>query len=105
MGKFVKVAETGEIPPGKTKLVIVNEERIALYNVDGSFYATADTCTHAEASLAEGTLEGEVIECPRHGAKFNVKTGRVLTLPAVVPVKTYAVRVEGSDILVEVEEG
>lgn len=102
MGEFIKVAETGELPPGKTKLVFVKGEKIALYNVDGTYYATDDMCTHAEASLSEGLLEGETIECPRHGSKFNLKTGRPLTLPAIKPVKTYPVKVEGSDIKIEI---
>jgi nitrite reductase/ring-hydroxylating ferredoxin subunit len=102
MGEFIKVAETQEIPAGKTKVVMVKGEKIALYNVNGLFYATDDLCTHAEASLAEGLLEGDTIECPRHGSKFCLKTGRALTLPAVVPVKTYPVKVEGSDIKIAV---
>ncbi len=103
MAKFVRVASTSEIPAGSGKYVDVNGEAIAVFHVTGgNFYATCDVCTHEDASLAEGELEGEVVECPLHGARYNVRTGEVKALPAVVPVKTYPVRVVGNDIEVEV---
>jgi 3-phenylpropionate/trans-cinnamate dioxygenase ferredoxin subunit len=81
----------------------VDGTRIALCNVDGSFYAIADVCTHDGGPLDQGELEGDQIECPRHGALFDVKTGKALTLPAVVPVQTYPVQVDGDDVKVSVE--
>jgi 3-phenylpropionate/trans-cinnamate dioxygenase ferredoxin subunit len=102
MGKFVRVASANEIPVGSGKFVDVDGEPIAIFHVDGTFYATSDVCTHEEASLSEGELEGEIVECPLHGARFNVRTGQVKALPAVVNVKTYPVRVVGSDVEVEV---
>src|SRR5689334_10953687 len=102
MARFVKVATTDEIPVGSAKLVEVDGEYIALFHVDGNFYATNDICTHEEASLSEGDLEGEVVECPHHGARFNVRTGAVLSLPATQPVQTYPVRVTADDVEVEV---
>lgn len=100
MADFVKVAGADELPPGSAKCVVVGRKRIALYNVDGALYATDDTCTHATASLAEGYLDGHEIECPLHGARFDVRTGQALCLPAVKPVATYEVKAEDGAILV-----
>jgi len=97
---FVTVARVGEIPEGAVKVVRLEDQSVALFHLDGAFYAMDDICTHDGGPLAEGTLEGDVIECPRHGAKFNVKSGAVVCLPATAPVPTYAVRVVGDDIQV-----
>ena len=97
---FVTVAKVGEIPEGGVKVVRVEDQAIAIFHVNGGYYAIDDLCTHDGGPLAEGILEGEVIECPRHGAKFNVKTGAVLSLPATAPIPTYTVRVEGDEIKV-----
>ncbi len=100
MSEFVKVATVDQIPPGQGRRVEVDGRRIALFNVGGRFYAVDDTCTHEEASLAAGALSGEIVACPKHGSRFHLPTGRVLSLPAVRPVDTYEVRVEGVDVLV-----
>ncbi len=100
MAEFVKVAKVSEIPPGTSRCVLVGNKKVALFNVDGEFYAIDDMCSHAEASLSEGPFEGEVVTCPRHGAKFNVKTGEALSMPAWAPVDTFKVKVEGDDIYV-----
>jgi 3-phenylpropionate/trans-cinnamate dioxygenase ferredoxin subunit len=97
---FVTVAKVGEIPPGGVKVVRLEDQSVALFHVDGNYYAMDDICTHDGGPLAEGTLEGNVIECPRHGAKFDVRNGAVLCLPATAPVPTYAVRIEGDEIKV-----
>ena len=102
MGQFVKVATVSEIPAGQGKLVEAGGKEIALFNVGGTFYATDNTCTHAGGPLAEGTLQGDQVECPWHGAHFNVKTGAVLTPPAGEGVASYPVRVNGSDVEIEV---
>lgn len=101
--EFVKVATTGEIAPGTALRVEVADEPIAIFNLDGEFYAIGDICTHAEASLSEGDIFGDCVECPLHGAEFDIRTGRPRTLPAVIPVPTYAVKVEGGDILIDPE--
>ena len=75
--------------------------KIALFELDGSYYAIDDTCTHVGGPLGEGTLEGEVVTCPWHGAGFNVKTGELTGPPARSNVGTYAVKIEGNDVLVE----
>jgi 3-phenylpropionate/trans-cinnamate dioxygenase ferredoxin subunit len=103
MADFVTVAATADVPPGKVRSFQVDGRQIALCNVDGAFYAIDDVCTHDGGALDQGELEGDQIECPRHGARFDVKTGRALTLPAVVPVKSYAVQVEGDQIKVQVD--
>lgn len=100
MDKFVEAARVGELAPGDMKLVEVGEERLVLFNVDGSFYAISDTCTHAECPLSEGYLEGDMLECSCHGSQFNVRTGAVQGGPALEPVSTYAVRIEGNRVLV-----
>ncbi len=102
MSDFIKVAETSEIPVGRVKVVVVDDRRIALCNVDGEFFAIDDLCTHDGGPLDQGELAGDVIECPRHGARFNVRTGKVLALPAVKPLNTYPLRMEGSEIQVAV---
>ncbi len=103
MGDLVKIAEVGELAPGEKKLVEVEGLAIALFNVDGEYYAIDDVCTHDGGPLAEGELDGEEIECPRHGARFNVKTGEALCMPAFESVETYEVVVEGSDVKISIE--
>ncbi len=103
MSDFVKIAEVGELSPGEKKLVEVEGLAIALFNVDGEYYAIDDVCTHDGGPLAEGELDGEEIECPRHGARFNVKTGEALCMPAFESVETYEVVVEGSDVKISIE--
>ena len=103
MAEFVKIATTADIPPGKVNVYEVDGRQIAVCNVDGTFYAIDDICTHDGGSLDQGELEDDQIECPRHGARFDVKTGRALTLPAVMPVQSYPVQVNGDAIEVSVE--
>jgi 3-phenylpropionate/trans-cinnamate dioxygenase ferredoxin subunit len=100
---FVKVAKVSEVPPGRVAIVEVGDDDVALCNLDGEIYAVANICTHDDGPLGEGYLLGEEIECPRHGARFNVRTGAVKTLPAIVPIPTYNVKIEGDDVLVDAE--
>ena len=102
--EFVKVATVGEIEPGRAKRVEVGEEANAVFNLDGEYYAIGDTCSHEEASLSEGDVFGDCVECPLHGAEFDITTGKNLTLPAVSPVPSYPVKLEGDAILVGVGE-
>jgi len=97
------IAKTGDVEPGKVQVYEVSGRQIALCNVDGTFYAIDDVCTHDGGPLDQGELLGDKIECPRHGACFDVKTGKALTLPAVAPVRSYPVSVNGDDISVEVD--
>ncbi|MCH8873871.1 non-heme iron oxygenase ferredoxin subunit [candidate division KSB1 bacterium] len=88
--------------PGQGKMVEVSGKKIALFNVEGSFYAIDDTCTHRGGPLSEGTIEGEEVECPWHGAHFNIKSGTVTNPPAATGVTKYNVRLNGDDIEIEV---
>jgi 3-phenylpropionate/trans-cinnamate dioxygenase ferredoxin subunit len=97
-----KVAGRSEIAPGSTRRVVVDGAEILLCNVDGALYAIEDVCTHDGGPLDQGTLEGECVVCPRHGATFDVRTGDALTLPAVIPLITYPVSVDGEDVYVDV---
>ena len=104
MAEFVRVAARSEIPPGGKRLAEVDGRAIAVFNVDGTFYAIDDVCTHDGRPLAEGELEGAEIRCPRHGARFDVRTGRALCLPAFEPVATHTVEVRGDDVYVAVQD-
>lgn len=95
------VAKVSEIAPGSTRRVVVDSTEILLCNVGGTIYAIEDVCTHDGGPLDQGELEGESVVCPRHGATFDVRTGDALTLPAVVPLMTFQVTVEGDDVYVE----
>ncbi len=97
---FIKVAKVSELQPGKMKRVDINGRRILLANVDGRFYATDDTCSHEEASLSEGFLKGELVKCPLHGSRFNVRTGEVLEEPAQENLRTYPVQLDGDGVLI-----
>jgi 3-phenylpropionate/trans-cinnamate dioxygenase ferredoxin component len=97
---FVTVARVGEIPEGGVKVVRIEDQPVAVFHVGGAYYALDDVCTHDGGPLAEGPLEDHVVECPRHGARFDVRTGAVLALPASAPVPAYAVRVTGDEIQV-----
>jgi len=100
MPEFVKVATRSELPLGGKKLAEVGEQAIAVFNVDGEFYAIDDVCTHDGGPLAEGNLMGCEIQCPRHGARFDVRTGKALCFPAFEPVATHKVEVRGDDVFV-----
>ena len=102
MADFVTVAKADDIPPGQVRVYEVGDRRIALCNVGGTLYAIDDVCTHDGGPLDQGELAGDQIECPRHGARFDVRTGRALTLPAVRPVGTYPVQVQGNEVMVSV---
>lgn len=102
--RFVKVAGAAEILPGAARVFEVDGVRIVLCNVEGSFYAIEDVCTHDESPFGNEDLSGAVIECPRHGARFDVRTGEVLRMPAVAPVRTFPTRVDGGDVLVDVAD-
>jgi len=95
------VAKKSAIAPGMTLKVMVGSSPVLLCNVEGNIYAIEDVCTHDGGELDQGELEGDRIMCPRHGAYFDVRTGDALTLPAVLPVQTYGVRIEGDDIYIE----
>jgi nitrite reductase/ring-hydroxylating ferredoxin subunit len=101
VGNWVKVANVGDVPDEAGYRVEIGGYPVAIWNVGGEIYATQDSCTHEETSLSDGDLWDEVVECPLHGAQFNVRTGAVLSLPAIFPLKTFPVKVEDDAIYLE----
>jgi 3-phenylpropionate/trans-cinnamate dioxygenase ferredoxin subunit len=100
MPDWVDVAAVDEIEPGGALVVDVDGDEVAVFNVDGDYYALADVCTHDGGTLADGTVEGHEIECPRHGARFDIRTGRVTAPPAYEDITAYPVRVSNGRVLV-----
>ncbi len=101
MNDYIKVARVGEIPLNGAKLVEVDDTRVALFNLDGDIYAIADVCTHDGGPLVEGEIvNGHEVKCPRHGARFDIRTGAALCLPAFEATDSYDVRVEGDDVYI-----
>ncbi len=98
MPEFVTVAQTTEFNSGDRIVVEVKDHYIAIFRVSDNFYAIEDVCTHDDGPLADGELNGVVITCPRHGAQFDVATGKVLSMPAITPVPRYELRIQGEDI-------
>ena len=101
MSGFIKVTTTEELADQQAKVVDVEGHKIALFRVNGAFYALSDTCTHRGGPLSEGEVEGAEVTCPWHGAKFDLRTGAVLGPPAKTGVKSHPVKVTGSDIEIE----
>ncbi|RZF24449.1 non-heme iron oxygenase ferredoxin subunit [Paraburkholderia sp. UYCP14C] len=104
MPKGQDVCSVTELKPGDMKCVFLGARRILLSNVDGQVYATSDLCSHALAYLSDGFLEGAVVECPLHGAQFDVTTGKALSAPADGDIDTYEVTVTDGRIFVASEE-
>lgn len=100
---WVTAGRVDDIDDGEVRQV-PTDPPIAIYNVDGEFFATQDICTHAESSLAEGYLEDDVVECAWHMARFCVRTGKALSLPATADLATYPTRVVDGTVLVEIDE-
>ena len=100
MAEYVHAAKVGELSPGELKLVEAGDRSVVLLNVEGNIYAIDNECTHTGCDLADGELEGNILECICHGSKFDVLTGAVVNPPAKEPVPTYAVRIDGDDVLV-----
>jgi nitrite reductase/ring-hydroxylating ferredoxin subunit len=98
--EFVKVADTSEIPAGRMKLVDVHGERIAVANAGDRFYAFSDECTHDGGPLSEGDLEGEIVTCPWHFSRFNIRTGAIVDSPAEEVIEVYEVKVEDGGVYV-----
>ena len=104
MPDFVAVAKVSDVAdPGKL-LVEVGDELIALFHVGGEFFAIDDVCTHDGGPLADGTLADHTIACPRHGAKFDIRTGAALTMPATKPTRSHEVKIEGDQVLVRIRD-
>jgi len=105
--EYIRVADVGELPENKMIMVVVDGKEVLLANVNGSYYAINNKCSHLGGSLVKGSLEGSIVTCPRHGAKFDVKTGQAVADAKIGFVKmkvkgeeSYTVKVEGTDIFV-----
>jgi len=99
MADYIRVIGAEDIPRGSGQVTEVNGHSIAIFNVDGTFFALDNTCAHRGGPLGEGELEGEVVTCPWHGWEYNVRTGISLTTPSA-SVKAYEVKVDGDDVKV-----
>ncbi len=102
MPQWHPVGKIDDVSPGHGKQVVIEGKALALFNLEGMFYAIDDTCTHAGASLAEGSVASSVVTCPWHGATFDIITGAVLSDPAYEGVSPYKVKVDGDDVFIEV---
>ena len=103
-GQYVRVCAVSDMKEGDVRTVEINGRPIVLVGYDGAIYALDDLCTHDGGSLRDGGAIGAEIVCPRHGARFDIKTGAATRMPAVFGIKTYDVKVEGDDVYVEIEE-
>src|SRR5262249_56513570 len=101
---FIKAATRDELPDGGKKVIEIDGRAVALIKVGGAFFAIDDVCTHDGGPLADGELMDHEIQCPRHGARFDLKTGRALCLPAIEPVTVHTVEVRGDDVYVAISD-
>lgn len=104
MSDFVPVAKTSDIPDPGRLLVDIDDRLVVLIHAGGQFYALDDVCTHDGGPLSDGPIEDHSIACPRHGAKFDIRNGRALTMPATQPTAVHQVRVEGDKVLVKLSD-
>jgi nitrite reductase/ring-hydroxylating ferredoxin subunit len=99
---LTKAALVSDVPPGQAKQVAVNGKTLALFNVNGTFYALDNECSHRNGPLAEGTISGTEVECPWHGARFDISSGAHLCPPARQGVKSYKVQIVGQEVQVDI---
>ncbi len=104
MGEWFTVTRVDQLGPGRRDVFDIEGYYIVVFNVGGRYYAVEDQCTHDDDPLSEGHLDGYQIECPRHGARFDIRTGEALSLPAVRPTRHFDVRVEGNEVQVLIED-
>jgi nitrite reductase/ring-hydroxylating ferredoxin subunit len=102
MSTRIELCSTDEVAPGSAIRVENGDLILAVYNLDGEFYVTDDTCTHGPGSLSEGYIEDDIVECNFHGGQFNIKTGEVAAPPCMVPIRTYRTTIENGKVVIEV---
>lgn len=102
--KFYRITKLDDMPEGERLMFEINGEAIVLFNINGELVATGDVCTHDSGPIGDGEIDGDVIICPRHGARFDIHTGKALSLPAVTGIPVYPVRVVEGFIEVGIEE-
>ena len=103
--EWITVSTTGDLPNGSRRILEIDGLPVAVFNIAGHYYAIADVCSHNDGPVAEGDLLEYDIECPRHGARFDVRSGKVLSFPAIVDIPAYPVRVEGDEIQIALPAG
>jgi 3-phenylpropionate/trans-cinnamate dioxygenase ferredoxin subunit len=96
--EFIPVAGVVDLPPGERLFVEIDSKPIVVFNLAGGFFAIADVCSHDDGPVGDGELEGDEVICPRHGARFDIRSGKALALPAVVDIPAYPVRVKDGQI-------
>jgi 3-phenylpropionate/trans-cinnamate dioxygenase ferredoxin subunit len=101
---FIRVCTVSELPDPGRRVFEVGERFVVLFHVGGRFWALDDCCTHDDGPLGEGRLDGFVVECPRHGAKFDIRSGRVLAMPATRDIRVHQVKVEGNEVFIKLNE-
>lgn len=105
MVRRIEICKFDEIPAGEMRHVDIRDGlSVAVFNVDGRYYATNNLCTHGVAKLTDGWLEGEIIECPQHGGCFNVRTGEATLFPCEKPLKTYPILISNGVISIDIDE-
>lgn len=104
MAEFVRAAKVGDVPDPGRKLIEIGDRLVVLIHAGGAFYCLDDVCTHDGGPLGEGEIIGGSIACPRHGARFDLATGKALSMPATEPTAVHDVRVEGDDVFVKIKE-
>lgn len=103
--RHVTLAKNGELADGERKLIDLDGVRIALFNIDGQYYCIGDVCSHDDGPVAEGECDGFEIQCPRHGARFDLRDGRVLCFPAIRDIPSYPVSINGNLVQIEIDSG
>ncbi len=98
MSSWVVIGSADELANGERMVLQIDEKFVAVFNVDGDYFAIEDRCSHDDGELADGTLNGCEIECSRHGAKFDIRTGKAMSAPAIVDIDSYEVKVEGEEL-------
>jgi len=104
MSEFIRIGKKRDFPTNRATGIVVEGKNVCVANHEGRLYAFDDRCTHAESLLSAGDLEECEIVCPLHGARFSIETGAALTLPAVRPVRTHDIKVEGEDVSLRLKE-
>ena len=98
--EFVEIAPASELPNGERLFVELGDKPIVIFNIAGQFFAIGDVCSHDDGPLGDGVIEGNNVVCPRHGAEFDVRTGKAMTMPAVIDIPSYPVQIRGGTIFI-----